>query len=506
MNYHSLSFILFSAAALLIYYIVGRKRQKYVMFLANIVFFVLAGVKYLPFIAAAVIITYAAARIIEGIWAREEEQLAANTDLEETVHASAKRRAKAWLVSALILIVGMLAVCKYSTFTVKNINVILEKLSITQIGTFRMILPIGISFYTFMAVSYLLDVYWKRYEAERDFIAFAAYLAWFPHVVQGPIDRFDKFRAQIKEGVSFSYENLSRGAQLALWGFFKKLVIADRLALFVDSVYGDWQNCTGAILVLAIAVYSLQIYTDFSGCIDIVSGVSEMFGIKLSANFRHPYFSKTMPEFWKRWHITLCSWFRDYIYIPLGGNRCSRPRHLANIVIVWFITGVWHGAAWKYMAWGLYHAVLIILGVLLGPKLNSLSDRLKLNRTTFSWQLWQMARTYFLSSLGRVFFRADDLRSAWGILQNTVKGAALSEVFSSRLFTHGLDAANFVVAALAVIVLWIADMLEERMPLRDTIARQNVVFRWCLFYACIFCVLIFGVYGSGASNFIYGQF
>ena len=527
MSYQSLTFIMFCAAALFLYYIVGRKRQLWALALANLAFYAIAGIKYLPFILITIVTTYLSGRMIGSIYEKADEKLAlCNTPAEKKeVRNNAKKKAKRFLLSALIVSVGLLAVCKYTLFTVANINKFCSLLGISQIGTFNMILPIGISFYTFMAISYVLDIYWKRYKAEKNFLLYAVYLSYFPHVVQGPIDRFNEFKEQISGGIKLSYKNITYGAQLAIWGFFKKLVIADRLGLFVNEAIGNFEKYDGIILIAAIAVYSIQIYADFSGCIDIVSGVSEMFGIKLRKNFNHPYFSRTMGEFWRRWHISLQEWFKDYIYYPVSASEFtkkikkkfkSKGRRRSEelfascfpVLVVWMITGIWHGAAWKFVAWGLFHAALLIGSQVFEPVFKWLTKTLHIDTENFSWYLWQMLRTFTLCCIGRIFFRADGLRNALSLIKKMVLDTNPTSLLGYDFATFGFVTKDIVLMVLSVFVLLVVDMLQEKIQIRETLAKQNIIFRWIIIFAGLFAVILFGIYGPGydAASFIYEQF
>lgn len=527
MTYSSLQFMLFAAATILLYYIVGRKGQKYVLLVANIAFFVLNAPKYLPFIIFTILVSYFSGRKVNSLWDKEAKELEGCIEVSQKkeIKAAYKAKARTYLILAFIGIVGVLVVCKYAHFVADNLNSLLRLLTIPQIPTFRMILPIGISFYTFMAVSYLLDIFWRRYPAEKNLLLYAVYLSYFPHVVQGPIDRYDTIKPQIEIGVKFSYENLTYGAQLVLWGLIKKLVIADRLGLLVDTVYGGWQNYTGVIFIVATAFYSIQIYADFSGCIDIVTGISEMLGIKLTQNFNHPYFSKTMPEFWRRWHMSLMEWFKDYIYLPISisslvkkvkkktkeKNRKKVGELFATCfptLIVWLATGIWHGASWTFVAWGLFHAILIIGGTLLEGTFKKMTSTLKIHTDNFGWRLFQMARTFTLCCIGRVFFRADSIGTAFSIFGRTFSNLSFSNLNASHIFTFGMEPKDFVIILLGIIVLWAVSMLQERMPVRKTIAKQNIFFRWIIYFAAIYIILIFGMYGPAysAADFIYAGF
>lgn len=531
MGYQSMQFLVFSGIVLLLYYLAGRKRQKYVLLLGNTAFFLIAGAEYIPFILTTMCASFFAGKKMGAIYEELDERLKnCEAGEKKQLRAQAKARAKGAMLAALAVSVALLAVCKYTGFVVDNINVALGWLGVAPIPLFRMILPIGISFYTFMALSYVLDIYWRRYGAEKNFVFYAVYLSYFPHVVQGPIDRYQRFRDQIGSGVALDCKNLAYGAQLALWGLFQKLVIADRLGVFVDTVYDGWEQYTGTIFVLATVLYSVQIYADFSGCIDIVTGISEMFGIKLDRNFDHPYFSRTMPEFWRRWHISLGEWFKDYIYYPVSvstlvKNRKKHYRDKGNkrgevlfascfpAFVVWVVTGIWHGAAWKFVAWGLYHAALIILGNVFSDFNAGLVEKAGIRTDTIGWRLWQTGRTFALCCVGRVFFRANSIGAAFGIFRNTLRDLSFIGIRSGYLYQFGLNSANFWFAMLAILVLLAVDLLQEHLHakdqrVRDLLARENLPVRWAVIYLAILLILIFGMYGPeyDASSFIYDQF
>ncbi|MBE5926214.1 MAG: MBOAT family protein [Lachnospiraceae bacterium] len=526
MSYQTLEFIIFSAIVLFFYYLLGRKLQLIVLAIANIVFYVMAGPKYLPYLLTTMITTYLVGLFIGIIYDKCDKKLAQCTENSEkkVLRAKAKNRAKKVLLLALFVSLGLLAVCKYTGFVTKNLNVLFDKWDLPQIKMFNMVLPLGVSFYTFMAVSYVLDVYWKRYKAEKNFLVYGVFLSYFPHVVQGPIDRFNEFKEQIKGGVKFSYENITFGAQLTIWGFFKKLVIADRLGILVGNILDSWQEYDGSYIIVALLVYSIQIYTDFSGCIDIVSGISEMFGIKLKQNFNHPYFSRTMAEFWRRWHMSLNEWFKDYVYYPVSASGFTKKikkffknrglKRLEDvfssclpIIVVWLITGIWHGAAWTFVVWGLFHATLLICGKLFENILPKMCKLLHIDTENFGWYFIQMVRTYIFCCIGRIFFRAASVSQAFAMTKKIVTQTSFSALFNPEV-TFGLDLKDINVALVSVLILLVVDILQEKMRLRETLAKQNLIFRWMLIFGALFFIIIFGNYGPGydASSFIYEQF
>ncbi|MBE5778006.1 MAG: MBOAT family protein [Clostridiales bacterium] len=557
MSYQSFGFLFFSAAVLLLYYLLGKKLQRWVLAVANLVFYTVAGPQYLPFILVTMLATFFTGKKMGGIYEAAETQLAACTTPAEkkAVKANAKKKAKTALIIGMAVTIALLAVCKYTGFVMRNINQILKLFHAPKLPVFKLILPLGISFYSFMALSYVLDVFWKRYPAETNFLNYAVYLSYFPHVVQGPIDRFNEFNAQIQDGVKFDSKNLVFGSELLLFGLFKKLVIADRLAPFVTHAFGFWKETNGAFLFVAMLAYSVQIYADFSGCIDIVTGVSEMFGIKLRKNFNHPYFSKTMGEFWRRWHISLQEWFKDYVYYPVSAsglmrkakkhfNQKNKPRAAElfsscfPILVVWLITGIWHGASWNYIIWGIYHAILLIGSQIFSPLFQKANQRLKINVSSPLWKFWQMTRTFLLCGFGRIFFRANSVTGALGYFgqmftQFSFKALftplynGLKNVYSyftssgsitsfwlklrpelNRDFGLGITPANIMMALVTILILWCVDMLQEKHSLRESLLRKHIIIRWTIIFAGLFAVIVFGVYGPGynAKSFIYEQF
>ncbi|MBR3149564.1 MAG: MBOAT family protein [Eubacterium sp.] len=530
MSYQTASFLLFSLAVLIVYYLTPKRLQKYTLLAGSFVFYCILGVKYLPFIITTLYVSFFAGIFMGKIYQKADGRLAQATEMSEkkAIREKSKKHAKIVLNLSMIIPVALLVVCKYSNFFIKNVNAINKLIGLDKsFDVIKFVLPIGISFYTFMALSYMLDIYWKRYTYETNIINYAAYLMYFPHVVQGPIDRYNKFNDQIKNGVKFDPYNIQSGVMLIIWGFFKKLVIADRLAFFVDNIYNNYKDYHGFILVLATVAYSIQIYCDFSGCIDIVSGASEMFGIKLAENFNHPYFSRSMLEFWRRWHISLQEWFKDYIYFPVSmsgfvkgvkKNAKKKGHKKAGelfascfpILIVWIITGIWHGSSWKYVAWGMFHAFLLISSKIFEDTNAKINKLLKVKTESWGFALFQMARTFALCCVGRVFFRANRFSDSIGIFRNMVNaGFGMRYLGSTQLVSYGLDLNNIFVVVVAIIILLAGDIMQEKMNVRHKLITENsFALRWVVILVGVFMVLIFGIYGPGydASSFIYQEF
>jgi Predicted membrane protein involved in D-alanine export len=521
MSILSLAFLVFLVITLVAYYLVPKRIQWWVLLAASVVFYCFAGIKYIAFVAAATIISYLSGRIMTRMFGKQKAALVGmEKEKQKPFKEEMKKKRRRVLVLSIIAIVAFLAFLKYYNFTAENVNFLLGLFNVHGLPALSLILPLGISFYTFQIVAYLVDIYRGKFEAQRNFAKYALFVLFFPQIIEGPIARYDKLAPQLFRENKLEFDNLRYGAQLMIFGFFKKLVIADRLALFVNTVYDGKATYPGYIYVLATALFSIQIYADFSGCMDIVTGAAEMFGIHLAKNFNHPYFSKTMPEFWRRWHISLCEWFKDYVFYPVSASRFSLKlnkkarnafgngagRTLAfcfPILTVWMLTGLWHGSEWNYVAWGVFHGILLILSTIFTPPIQKFSKRLHLKTECFSFHLFQMFRTYLLCMVGRVFFRADGFMSALHIFSDMTKQWTVRV----DLFSLGLDKPDFVVALLSIVVLLVVSNLQEHMKIREALARQNLVFRWAICLTAIFIVIIFGIYGpTVTTTFVYEKF
>ncbi len=528
MQYNSLYFLIFLLILIILYYILPHKHQEKILLIFNMLFYLSFGLDKLLFLLISSFIVFLASLKIYSIQQKESLILLKTKDNKEQKIAKnkSKKESRKILIFTLGIVFLLLVYSKYLKFLIGNMNVILRYFNRTiEMDSIYIISAVGVSFYTFMLIGYLLDIYWKRYTAEKNFFTFLTFVSYFPHIVQGPIGRYDRLGSQIREKHSLKYDNLIFGMQLMLWGFFKKMVIADRINLLVSTVYDGWEHYEGLVFVVATALYSIQIYADFSGCIDIVRGASETLDIHLDKNFAHPYFSKTMPEFWRRWHMSLNEWFRDYLYYPVSISRFAKQNSkkiktlygpasgrlfvsVLSAFVVWLATGIWHGAEWKFVIWGLFHAMLIISGVIWDEKIKAFTIWLKINTQCFSWRLFQMIRTFLLCCVGRVFFRAENIKISLNIFKKTFSRFNPWILVDGSLYTYGLERWNFNLMIITIVILFVVDMLQEKMSLRQVFAQQNLIFRWLIIYLGIFSIIIFGIYGAGynSSAFIYNQF
>lgn len=390
----------------------------------------------------------------------------------------------------------ILGIFKYYNFFVENLQNLLFPLGIRLDDvTMNLILPVGISFYTFQALSYSIDVYKGKIEATRDPIAFFAFISFFPQLVAGPIERATNLLPQFLKPRSFDYSLAVDGCRQILWGFFKKVVVADNCAVYVNQVFGDYENVGGINLWAGAILFAFQIYGDFSGYSDIAIGVAKLFGIRLMNNFKTPYFSRDIAEFWRRWHISLTTWFRDYIYIPLGGSRCGDRKKIRNTFIIFLVSGFWHGAEWTFIGWGAYHAVLF-LPLIVSKKNRKYLDNPGARRIlpTFNESL-AMGLTFLLVCVGWVIFRADNISVAYKYIKRMFSN------FSVEGFLPGKMMLLWIVIMLGV--EWINREKEHPFTVSGNGLLRYTPVRWAMYTGIAFICLFF--YGE-SGNFIYFQF
>jgi D-alanyl-lipoteichoic acid acyltransferase DltB (MBOAT superfamily) len=441
--------------------------------------------------------------------------------------SAVKRRLRAdkkrLLALGLIVNFGMLAVLKYSAFVVENIDALLH----LRLTLPSLILPLGISFYTFQTAGYMIDVFRKKHAADRNIFKFALFTSFFPQVVQGPISRYSQLASQLYAPNRFSVDNFRRGMLLILWGYFKKLVIADRAIVLVNHVLDRGGDYGGFHVVVFGVVYMFQIYADFSGGIDISRGVARVLGIDLAVNFRAPYLSKSVSEYWQRWHITLGTWMRDYIFFPLSlSPSFGRLGRLAKnglgvyfgrvvppciaMGIVFLVVGIWHGAAWQYIALGVYNAFFIMIGVLFAPALTAFNERRGIVRTdAFWWKGLLIAVNFVVIFFSKFFMVSHGAAQAVGLIRSIFVPFDMSVFSNGSLFAMGLGKVDCFVLVCAVLVLVVSDVMEERRVVpSEWIMGRGVWIRWPIYLVGIFAILIFGMYGPDVdpAQFVYQEF
>ncbi len=484
MLFNSIEFAIFLPVVFLFYWFVfGRnlKLQNLFVVVASYVFYGWWDWRFLLLIAFTSFCSWGSGMLMERV-SRRRGQF--------------ENRRK-W-IAAVNIIINLLILCafKYYDFFVTEFARLFHFSSDGLL--LKVILPVGISFYTFQALSYSIDVYRGKIEPTKDIIAFFAYVSFFPQLVAGPIERATNLLPQFEKKRTFDYDTAVDGCRQILWGLFKKMVVADNCAVYVDQVFGSYQTQTGSTLLLAAILFAFQIYGDFSGYSDIAIGTSKLFGIRLMRNFNVPYFSRDIAEFWRRWHISLTTWFRDYIYIPLGGSRCSKAKIVRNTFIIFLVSGLWHGANWTFLAWGAYHA-LLFLPLILSGKNRKNRDVVAENRLLPNLkECCQMLLTFLLVVIGWIFFRADSIGQAWEYVRGMWQLGTLKACYRFFIQADVCKASWLVV--LMLIIEWFNRKQEHGLALKYI---KNSFIRLGVYYALI----VLGLFTFGGNQtFIYFQF
>ncbi len=412
-----------------------------------------------------------------------------------------EKRKKLYLLLSLIFNLGFLVYFKYFNFFIETF---VEAFSLfgTQlhIETLNIILPVGISFYTFQTLSYTIDIYRKQLKPTKDVISFFAFVSFFPQLVAGPIERAAHLLPQFSKLYKFDYDKAKSGFFLILYGLFKKMVIADRLALYVNEVYADPTAYNGLSTIVATVFFAVQIYCDFSGYSDIAIGIARSMGFDLMKNFDTPYFSKSITEFWRRWHISLSTWFRDYVFIPLGGSRKKEFRVYLNLFIVFLVSGLWHGASMNFIIWGALHGLFIVL-----EKCNNTKKFFIFNSYGLIIKILNKIYIFILVCFAWVFFRADTIGKSIDII-NTIFSFRVND-FSNGLLNKAIDGKDLKVAFVVILILFVVELFQQKNDLYKILQRKNIIIRWSLYTMLILSIVVFGIYGDyDESQFIYFQF
>lgn len=373
---------------------------------------------------------------------------------------------------------------------------------------FDWILPVGISFYIFQALGYMIDVYREKVCAEKNFLRYALFISFFPQLVAGPIERTRNMIHQLKDGKDFEVDSARRGLLLILWGIFLKVVLADNIAIIVTNVYSDFNSYTGIQIVLATMLFAIQIYCDFGGYSYIAIGSAQVLGYKLMNNFDCPYFATSVTEFWRRWHISLTTWFTDYVYIPLGGNQKGAVRKYVNTLIVFGLSGLWHGASWNFIAWGLINGILIIYEKATIKQREYNTDFFEINKLTSLYHRMQRIKTFFLICFTWLFFRADSFRTALSMLKRIFQSPSFS-ISIADLNGFGVSTKILMTILCGILILFLVDWLKyKNIDIKLWILNQNFLCRYLIYMVLIMCLMIYGNYGGNhvQTEFIYFQF
>lgn len=490
MLFNSMDYLCFFPIVVIAYFFLPKKIRNIWLLAASYYFYMSWNAKYGFLILLVTINTYFLGLAIEKLKKRGGT-------------------AEKYLTIAIILNIGILFLFKYTDFFINNLNRILQRINGHVIDKpFDWVLPIGISFYIFQAVGYVIDVYREKVPAEKNFFQYALFISFFPQLVAGPIERTENMMHQLKDGTDFDVEKARRGLLLILWGIFLKVVLADNIAVIVTNVYSDFNSYTGMQIALATMLFAIQIYCDFGGYSYIAIGSAQVLGYKLMNNFDCPYFAGSVTEFWKRWHISLTSWFTDYVYIPLGGNRKGTARKYINTLVVFGLSGLWHGASWNFIAWGLINGLFIIYEKLTVKQKEYNTNFFEINKLSYAYRGMQRVKTFLLICFTWLFFRADSFRTALSMLKKIFQLPNFRMSFAD-LNSLGVSAKTIKVILCGTLLLFLLDWLNyKKIDIKQFILNQNFLCRYFIYMAFIMILIIYGNYGGNhaQTEFIYFQF
>ncbi len=510
-SYTSFVFVGALAVFFVVYFLLRRQTPRRIWILiGSLIFYIWAGDPgSLVIVIATALIVYLISRRIETIYGGYEAETKGQSVRERmAVLPHYKKKTKPYLYLAVILILAVWIFVKAGKLLNWQTVGLFQNFSLFQ----TVIVPLGISYYSLSAIGYLLDVYWQKTKPEHNFATLLTVMTYFPHIVEGPISKYQKLTKQMNHLPKFDYTRVCHGLQLMLWGYIKKMVIADRLAIYTGAVFADPAQFAGAEVLIAVIFSMFQLYADFSGCMDIVVGISQVIGIELDQNFRQPFFAKNAAEFWRRWHITLGAWMREYIFMPISTNprfirwigamkRSGRKqlstffKTLIPSLVVWLLTGLWHGTGWDYIVWGLYWCALIVLGTVLKPAADRANDRLRIRTESNLWRFWQSVRTCIYFGISRMLTVVGGIGGFLLLWRRLFTSPRLWTLFDGSLFTHGLDQQNFNVVIIGIVSILVVDVLHEHgVKIREGITGFVLPLRWILYLAAILTILIFGIY------------
>lgn len=527
MSIVSFQFLVFAVCVVLLYFIVPRKWQWIVLLTANIVFYAFSGKRYLIYVLITAAVTYWAAVKLEAcsMIGTSLISVADSAELKKEIKGNILSIRKTICGIAIVIGMGAWAVLKYSNFFIRNINRFLSLVGREPtLQKIDWVLPLGISFYSFHAVGYLVDVYRGKYPAEKNFLKYFTFITYFPHIIQGPFSRYDLLGESMLKEHRFSYERLCHGCARILWGVYKKLVVADKLGIAVNTIFADYKNYSGVHLIFAIFGYCVELYADFSGYMDIVCGISNILGIDLAENFKQPYFARSVDEFWRRWHITLGKWFKDYVFYPVSMGKVGQklgkwarkkwgakmgkllPGYFA-LIFVWTATGLWHGASWTYIVWGYLNLLAIMLSMQLVDFNENIKNKLHIKSENWVWQVFAIVRTFILLCFFRFFAIANSLREACSMLKHMFLNLSLNVLGNPMSFFVNMSLVEIYAVLLGGCLILVVDIFNEIGKWQKIKENCPMIIRNLVFTFLVFTImLIAGGDNDLAGGFMYANF
>lgn len=512
--FNRLYIFLFLPLVVLLYNLTPKKYRYIVLIIASFAFFFAMSNKLIVFILLSIISIYTSGILMDKTDNKKDETLKkCKKENKKEIKEKYKRKKKLILIITIIINVAFLFFFKYLNFFATNANIILKWLNVKySFQILHRLAPIGISFYTLEALSYIIDVYNNKIKAERKVLKLTLFLSFFPQIMEGPIARYSDTADDLYEGKKATYHNFCFGYQRILLGLFKKLLIANRLNILVKIIFNEYMNYGSLSVVLGVIGYTVMLYMEFSGTMDIVIGSGEIFGVKIPENFRQPFFSKNISEFWTRWHISLGLWFKDYIFYPVSLSKSMRKltakarKKLGNhfgplisgtiaLFTVWFLNGLWHGAGWTFLFFGMYHFFMILMGNIFEPLIIKICSKLHINRKNMLYRIFQSVKMTILVFIGELFFRAPTMKVAFEMLKRMFKFVPIK---TGEIISLGLDTKDYIVLIISIVFIFIIGLLKEKgHNIREEVSNKNIIVRWLIYYAFILIIIIFGAYGIG---------
>lgn len=517
MNFLSFTFAIFLLSSLFVYYIAPKKYQWIVLLLANSFFYINNGLAHIIFIVASSLITFFAAKLVSDInMAVKGQKKSLPKDEFKFLKKKFQNKKRLVLLTMLIFNLGILLYLKYFRIL---------------IGSKNLILPLGISYYTLSTIGYFMDIYNAKYEREKNFFKYFVFVSFFPQLLLGPINRYSQIGFQLCESRNFDFENIKYGVMRFLWGGLKKYLVADLLVNHISTIFdGVYTEYPGCIIVFGILMYAIYQYADFSGGTDMVLGIAELFGIKMAENFRQPYFSESLANFWQRWHITLGGWMRDYIFYPLALTKgmqnlskwCSAhlSKHIGRTIgacianiIVFMLVGIWHGPEMHFFVWGLYNGVIIALSDILRPIFEKINKNLHINAKSYGWKVFQILRTFIIVNIGWYFDRITDVKKAFLYLKNTFTSFGnpllLLKKETMNLILGNLSnwESHVVLIGIGIVTMFVVSVLKEReTDVYAAIQKRNIAVRWLSYYVPLILIILSFSFSAGDAGFMYAQY
>ena len=518
MSYFNYGLIFLALPILVILYnILPKKIRPILLLLFSFGFFFFVSSWLIVFLLLSIISIYCVTNYLSKLDKKRDALIEKDPDNKKEIKEKYKKRKRLVIVLGILFNVSFLFFFKYLNFFSSNVNLLLDLFNLDiKIQVSKYVAPIGISFYTLSAISYILDVYYEKIESDKNIFRVALYLSFFPQIMEGPIARYADTAKALYEGAKVTYSNFCFGFQRIFYGFAKKMIIADRLNFLVKTIFNNYPDYSGVAIALGVIGYTIMLYMEFSGTMDVVIGIGQIFGVKIPENFRQPFFAKNISEFWTRWHISLGLWFKDYIFYPVSlskkmkkltikarkvlGNRFG-PLVSGAVALfaVWSLNGLWHGAGYTFLLYGMYQFTLILLGNIFEPTVKNVCSKLHINRKNIFYRIMQSVKMTLFVFIGELFFRATSVTAGFSMLGKIFTNFSLSESLKSgELFSLGLDGKDYFIITVFLVIIFVISILKEKnIQIRENISKKHIIIRWAIYYLLILSIVVFGAYGPG---------